>query len=78
VNRELRVVAFENADSLTAPCMVLDASTKAELGTLTSIGRVAGSATVGLGMLRTSAKPGSSIIASTERGEFAGQVVEPA
>jgi folate-binding protein YgfZ len=78
VNRELRVVAFDNADALAAPCNVLDASTKAELGQLTSVGRVPGSATVGLGMLRTSAKPGTSIIASTEQGEFAGQVVEPA
>jgi tRNA-modifying protein YgfZ len=77
VNRELRVVAFDNADALAAPSKVLDASTKAELGTLTSVGRVPGRATVGLGMLRTSAKPGTSIIASTEKGEFAGQVVEP-
>ena len=78
VNRELRIVAFDNADSLATPCKVLDASTKAELGTLTSVGRVPGSATVGLGMLRTSAKPGSSVIASTDKGEFPGQVVEPA
>jgi folate-binding protein YgfZ len=78
VNRELRVVAFENAEALAAPCRVLDPSTKADLGSLTSVGRVHGSATVGLGMLRTLAKAGTPIISSTEQGEFAGRVVEPA
>ena len=73
VNRELRVVAFDNAEALTAPCKVRDASTKAELGTLTSVGRVPDSATVGMGMVRTSAHPGTSIIASTDKGEFTGQ-----
>jgi tRNA-modifying protein YgfZ len=78
VNRELHVVTFEDAEALAAPCKVLDASTKAELGTLTSVGRVPGSATVGLGMLRTTARPGTSILASTGAGEFVGHVVEPA
>ncbi|OAI53633.1 hypothetical protein AYO47_04365 [Planctomyces sp. SCGC AG-212-M04] len=75
VNRELRVVAFANAETLAAPCKVLDAVTKSELGMLTSVAGVPGSATVGLGMLRTSAKPGTSVIGSMEKGEFVGQVV---
>jgi tRNA-modifying protein YgfZ len=78
VNRELRVVAFSEGDSLVAPVKVQDASTRAELGTLTSIGRVPGSATVGLGVLRTTAKPGVRVVAVTADGEFPGEVVAPA
>ncbi len=77
VNRELRVIAVEIEEPIAAPCKVLDPSSKAELGTLTSVGRVPGSATVGLGMLRTSAKPGTPVIVSTEQGEFPAQVVTP-
>jgi folate-binding protein YgfZ len=78
VNRELRVVAFESGDSLAAPAKVLDASTKAELGNLTSLGRTPGSVTIGLGMLRTSARPGIPVVTTTEQGEFTGTVVDSA
>ncbi len=78
VNRELRVVAIEGAEGLLAPVKVVDATSRAELGTLTSVGRVAGSATVGLGMLRTSAQPGAQVIAVSEQGDFQGEVVKPA
>ena len=77
VNRELRVIAIETEEAIVAPFKVLDAASKAELGTITSIGRVPGSATAGLGMLRTSAKPGMSVIAATGKGDFPALVVTP-
>jgi folate-binding protein YgfZ len=77
VNRELRVIAIEAEDAIAAPFKVLDAASKAELGTITSTGRIPGSSTVGLGMLRTSAKPGTPVIASTGNDEFPAHVVTP-
>ncbi len=78
VNRELRVVAFESGDGLQAPVKVSDATTGNDVGTLTSIGRVSGSVTVGLGVLRTSAKLGTKIVAEGSQGSVAGEVVAAA
>ncbi|QDT55547.1 glycine cleavage system aminomethyltransferase T [Caulifigura coniformis] len=78
VNRESRLVAFENSAGLKAPVKVVLASTQADVGTLSSVGRVDGSATVAIGMLRTTATLGSAIRAVGEAGEFMGEVVTPA
>lgn len=78
VNRELRVVAFDGTRTVTAPAKVLDATSRAELGTLTSIAATSKSATVAMGMLRTSAGIGSEVLVATEQGDVIGQVVAPA
>jgi len=77
VNRELRVVVLESRQVPPLPAMVINAATKAELGPLTSVGQVGESATVGLGMLRTSATPGTAIVVASSQGGLAGQVVQP-
>jgi len=78
VNRELRLVAFDHAAELTTPVKAVLASTNAEVGTLTSVGRMAGSRTVAIGMLRTTATPGATIRVLGNAGEFTGEVVTPA
>ncbi len=77
VNRELRCVIFADSPVPDAPLKVIDAVSRAEVGTLTSTGE-AGGVAVGLGMLRTSAGVGSRVIAVNDAAEFSGEVVPPA
>jgi len=75
VNRRLRVMKFDGAEDLAAPARVVDAGSGAELGTLTSAGRVPGSTTIALGMLRTAAALHAPVRAIGATGEFSGEVV---
>ena len=78
VNRELRVVAFHGSPKIAAPAKTFDATTGAELGVLTSAAATSQSIAVGMGMLRTSAKPGTAVRVATELGDVMGEVVAPA
>jgi folate-binding protein YgfZ len=78
VNRELRVVVLKGAAPGPAPLKVVEASTRNDLGKLTSIGRLPGHATVALGMLKVSATPGSQVTVVTEAGDALGEVVTAA
>jgi folate-binding protein YgfZ len=75
VNRVLRVIAFAHGSSPVRGDKVVDRDSRAELGTLSSVGRLAASAVMGMAVLRTSASPGSRVIALTGSGEVDGTVV---
>jgi len=64
VNRELRLVVFAADSPVKTGDVLLDASSRAEAGSLTSLGQVNDSALVGLATLRTTIAPGSNVIAS--------------
>jgi folate-binding protein YgfZ len=73
VNRELRIVAFEGGEPVTAGMAIHDPA-GALLGKLTSAGRAGESAFVGLALLRSSAAPDSLVMAVTDGGSIPGHV----
>lgn len=78
VNRMLRVVEFEGPLVPEAGDRVIDAESGADLGALTSVGRLPASTVVGLGMLRVSAPVGRPVQVQTAAGVAHGMVAKPA
>lgn len=75
VNRLLQVIAFDDTSAPGRGDKIVDPATKAELGTLSSVGRLKNSAVVGMAILKTSVSPGSRVAAISVAGESHGTVV---